>query len=31
MMWWSEHIEKAATGNMSLSASNHKGLSIVNA
>ncbi len=31
MMWWSEHIEKAATGNMSLSASNNKGLSVVNA
>ncbi len=31
MTWWSEHIEKAATGNMSLSASNYKGLSVVNA
>lgn len=31
MIWWSEHIEKAATGNMSLSANRHKGLSVVNA
>jgi integrase len=31
MAWWSEHIEKAATGNMSLSANSHKGLSVVNA
>ena len=31
MAWWSEHIEKAATGNMSLSANNYKGLSVVNA
>jgi integrase len=31
MTWWSEHIENAATGNMSLSANSHKGLSIVNA
>lgn len=31
MNWWSEHIEKAATGNMSLSAKRHKGLSVVNA
>jgi integrase len=31
MVWWSEHIEKAATGNMSLSTSNRKGLSVVNA
>ena len=31
MCWWSEHIEKAAIGNMSLSAGNHKGLSVVNA
>lgn len=31
MIWWSNHIEEAATGNMSLSASNRKGLSVVNA
>jgi integrase len=31
MVWWSDHIEKAATGNMSLSANSHKGLSVVNA
>jgi integrase len=31
MDWWSEHIEKAAIGNMSLSASNRKGLRVVNA
>jgi len=31
MDWWSEHIEKAATGNMSLSANSHKGLRVVNA
>lgn len=30
MNWWSEHIEKAATGNMSLSALGNKGLSVVN-
>ena len=31
MTWWSNHIEKAATGNMSLSTSYRKGLSVVNA
>lgn len=31
MDWWSEHIEKAAIGNMSLSANSRKGLSVVNA
>ena len=28
MQWWSEHIEKAATGNMSLTG--NKGLLLVN-
>jgi integrase len=31
MTWWSDHIEQAAIGNISLSATNNKGLSIVNA
>lgn len=30
MTWWSEHIVKAATGNMSLSGISHKGLNVVN-
>ncbi len=31
MNWWSEHIESAATGNLSLSTHYRKGLSVVNA